>query len=53
VTHGPSFRPLADAAPATLDWFRSQPPERQAQLRAGSSAERGAEVRATWEARQG
>jgi len=48
IAAGLTFRPLADTVAATLDWFRDQPPERQAQLRAGISAEREAEVLAAW-----
>jgi 2'-hydroxyisoflavone reductase len=44
VQKGLTFRPLAVTARDTLDWFRMQPAERQAQLRAGISAEREAEV---------
>lgn len=44
IAAGLTFRPLADTVSATLDWFQAQPEERQAQLRAGLSAEREAEV---------
>ena len=37
-----------DTARDTLAWFKSQPPDRQAKLRAGLSAEREAEVLAAW-----
>jgi 2'-hydroxyisoflavone reductase len=47
---GLTFRPLPDTAKATLDWFRSQTPERQAKLRAGLSPEREKEVLAAWHA---
>jgi 2'-hydroxyisoflavone reductase len=49
---GLTFRPLATTAADTLEWFRSQPEERQT-LRAGISAEREAEVLAAWRARGG
>lgn len=44
LAKGLSFRPLSDTTLATLEWFRKQPSERQAKLRAGISAEREAEV---------
>ncbi len=37
---GLTFRPLTETAADTLAWFRQQPPERQAKLRAGLSPER-------------
>jgi 2'-hydroxyisoflavone reductase len=40
IAAGMTFRPFAETVAATLDWFREQPPERQAELRAGISAER-------------
>jgi 2'-hydroxyisoflavone reductase len=45
---GLTFRPLADTARDTLAWFKSQPAERQAKLRAGVTPEREAEVLAAW-----
>lgn len=39
---GLTFRPLATTARDTLEWFRAQPAERQATLRAGLSADREA-----------
>jgi len=42
------FRPLADTARDTLAWFKSQPAERQAKLKAGLTPEREAEVLAAW-----
>ena len=50
VAHGLTFRPLAVTAEETLDFHFSRPPERQAELRAGISAEREAEVLAAWRA---
>ena len=44
IAAGLTFRPFADTVSATLEWFREQPEERQAELRAGISAEREAEV---------
>ena len=47
---GLTFRPLGATAADTLDWFRQQPAERQAKLKAGLSAQREAEVLAAWKA---
>ena len=44
IAGGLTFRPFADTVRATLDWFHEQPEERQAEIRAGISAEREAEV---------
>ena len=52
VEAGLTFRPLAVTARDTLDYHFSRPPERQARLRAGISAEREAEVLAAWHARR-
>ncbi|HSM61582.1 MAG TPA: NAD-dependent epimerase/dehydratase family protein [Longimicrobiales bacterium] len=51
IEAGLTFRPLAVTAKDTLDFHFSRPAERQAQLRAGISAEREAEVLAAWHAR--
>lgn len=48
LSKGLTFRPLADTARDTLAWFKSQPSERQAKLKAGLSPEREAEVLAAW-----
>ncbi|HEX9885786.1 MAG TPA: NAD-dependent epimerase/dehydratase family protein [Longimicrobiales bacterium] len=48
VEAGLTFRPLAMTARDTLEYHFSRPPERQANLRAGLSAEREAEVLAEW-----
>jgi 2'-hydroxyisoflavone reductase len=53
VAAGLTFRSLADTAQATLDYHHSRPEARRAQLRAGASAEREAEVLAAWRARVG
>jgi 2'-hydroxyisoflavone reductase len=53
VEAGLTFRPLAVTARDTLDFHLSRPPERRAQLRAGLSAEREAEVLAAWHTRRG
>jgi len=44
IAAGMTFRPFADTVSATLEWFRDQPEERQAEVRAGISAEREAGV---------
>jgi 2'-hydroxyisoflavone reductase len=51
VALGLTFRPLAVTTRDTLDYHFSRPPERQAELRAGISAEREAEVLAAWHSR--
>ncbi len=48
---GLTFRPLADTARDTLEWFLAQPPDRQASLRAGLSAERERWLLAAWRVR--
>jgi 2'-hydroxyisoflavone reductase len=49
---GLTFRTVGDTTQATLEWFRKQPAERQAKLRAGITPEREAEVLAAWHARK-
>jgi 2'-hydroxyisoflavone reductase len=44
VAKGLTFRPLSKTAPDTLAWFKAQPKERQAALKAGIKPEREAEV---------
>ena len=53
VAAGLTFRTLADTAQATLAYHFARPPERQAQLRAGLSPAREAEVLAAWHATRG
>ena len=53
VEKGLTFRPLAVTAQETLEYHFSRPPERQAELRAGLSAEREAEVLAAWRSNTG
>jgi 2'-hydroxyisoflavone reductase len=48
VATGLRFRPVADTARDTLAWWKTQPPERQAKLRAGLDAERERTVLAAW-----
>lgn len=50
INAGLTFRSLADTTAATLEYHHSRPPERKAQLRAGLTAEREAEVLAAWHA---
>ena len=47
---GLTFRPLPTTSADTLAWFRGQPAERQAKLRAGLAPEREAELLAAWKA---
>jgi len=48
LAKGLTFRPLAETARDTLQWFKSQPAERQAKLAAGITPEREAEVLTAW-----
>jgi 2'-hydroxyisoflavone reductase len=48
LDQGLTFRTLAATSADTLEWFKSQPAERQAKLKAGLTAEREAEVLALW-----
>jgi 2'-hydroxyisoflavone reductase len=50
LSKGLTFRTLSDTVKATLEWFRSQPPDRQAKMHAGIKPEREAEVLAAWHA---
>ncbi|HEV8502455.1 MAG TPA: NAD-dependent epimerase/dehydratase family protein [Casimicrobiaceae bacterium] len=49
---GLTFRPLVATATETLAWFKAQPADRQAKLRAGIAPEREAEVLAKWNAQR-
>ena len=49
--NGLTFRSFSDTTQATLEWMRQQLPERQANLKAGITAEREAEVLAAWHGR--
>lgn len=53
VEAGLTFRSLADTTTATLEYHHSRPPERRAELRAGATPEREAEVLAAWHGRRG
>jgi 2'-hydroxyisoflavone reductase len=48
TTAGLTFRRLDDTAIDTLAWFKAQPPERQAKLKAGLTPEREADLLAKW-----
>jgi len=52
LSKGLTFRSIGDTTVATLEWFRKQPAERQAKLKAGLTAEREATVLAAWHAQQ-
>jgi 2'-hydroxyisoflavone reductase len=51
VSKGLTYRPLAETARATLEYYKGRSAERNAQMRAGLPAEREAEVLAAWKAR--
>jgi 2'-hydroxyisoflavone reductase len=53
LAKGLTFRPLAETARDTLAWFKSQPQDRQAKLRAGLTPEREVEVLAQWHKQHG
>ena len=48
---GLTFRPIADTARDTVEWWNSLPEERRAEPRAGLAAEKEAEVLAAWAGR--
>ncbi len=48
LAKGLTFHPLAETARDTLSWFKSQPAERQAEMKAGLKPEREKEVLAAW-----
>jgi 2'-hydroxyisoflavone reductase len=50
LDQGLTFRSVPDTAQATLEWFRKQPADRQAKLKAGIKPEREVEVLAAWHA---
>lgn len=53
VQAGLTFRPLADTARDTVEWWNSLPEDRRAEPRAGLPAELEAEVLAAWHASPG
>lgn len=50
---GLTFRPLADTAKDTLDWYHKRPAAEQEKLRAGLAPEKEKTVIAAWKAKQG
>jgi len=50
LSKGLTYRSITDTTQATLDWFRRQPAERRATLKAGIKPEREVEVLAAWHA---
>ena len=52
IAAGLTFRPLADTAKDTLDWYHKQPAERQSQLRAGLAPDKEKTVLAAWKSKQ-
>jgi 2'-hydroxyisoflavone reductase len=52
VAAGLTFRPLATTAKETLAWWKEQPADRRAKLRAGIAPEREAQVLAAWKAKK-
>lgn len=52
IAVGLTFRPAVDTAKATLEWFKTLPPERQAKLRSGLTPEREAELLTMWHSTQ-
>jgi 2'-hydroxyisoflavone reductase len=51
IEAGLTFRPLDTTAVDTLAWFKQQPAERQAKLKAGIAPAREQEVLAKWKAK--
>jgi 2'-hydroxyisoflavone reductase len=52
LAKGLTFRPLAATATDTLDFYRSEPEERKAKLRAGLAPEREKQVLVAWHGRK-
>jgi 2'-hydroxyisoflavone reductase len=50
---GLTFRPIADTAKATLEWFQTLPENRRAKMRAGLTPERETKVLKAWKSRAG
>ncbi len=50
---GLTFRPLADTAKETIDWYHKRPAAEQEKLRAGLAPEKEKTVIAAWKAKQG
>lgn len=51
ISKGLTFRPLAETAKDTLDWFHSLPADRQAKLLSGIAPDKEQTVLAAWHAR--
>ena len=51
IKAGLKFRPIAETAKATLDWFKTLPQDRRAKLRAGLTPDREAKVLKAWKSR--
>lgn len=52
LSKGLTFRSIGDTTVATLEWFKKQPAERQAKLKAGLTPERETAVLEAWHAQQ-
>jgi len=53
LAKGLTFRPVSDTALATLEWFRKQPAQRQANLRSGIPADRESQILKAWHLHRG
>jgi nucleoside-diphosphate-sugar epimerase len=53
IERGLTFRPIEETFRDTLAWWKAQPADRQAKLKAGLAPEREAEVLARWHAEKG
>jgi 2'-hydroxyisoflavone reductase len=53
LTAGLTFRPLATTASDTFAWFKQQPAERQAKLKAGLTPVREEEILSKWKSKSG
>jgi 2'-hydroxyisoflavone reductase len=52
LSKGLTFRPLDETARGTLEWFKSQPQDRQAHMKAGITPERELEVLTAWKKKE-
>lgn len=52
LAKGLTFRPLADTTRDTLAWFKSQPQDRQAKMKAGIAPEKEKAILEAWKARK-
>jgi 2'-hydroxyisoflavone reductase len=53
IAAGLTFRPLAETARDTIDWFKTEPDEHRSRMRAGLAPGREAEVLTAWRSRGG